>query len=120
MNGVTPPGASRKGGEGEDCVLHSLSPGKMDSESKEILNNENGLSVQQGKLWILSFATFFVFLRLFVVKGGNVSGAVSGWALCGAGKASEVESWWRAQLKGIWFQSLDFFFFLMDLFFLFF
>lgn len=50
MNGVTPPGASRKGGEGGDCVLHSLSPGKMNSESKEVLNNENGLSVQQGKL----------------------------------------------------------------------
>nr|XP_021148535.1 sodium bicarbonate transporter-like protein 11 isoform X1 [Columba livia] len=47
MNGVTPPGASRKGGEGGDCVLHSLSPGKMNSESKEVLNNENGLSVQQ-------------------------------------------------------------------------
>nr|XP_021148536.1 sodium bicarbonate transporter-like protein 11 isoform X2 [Columba livia] len=50
MNGVTPPGASRKGGEGGDCVLHSLSPGKMNSESKEVLNNENGLSVQQGYL----------------------------------------------------------------------
>lgn len=50
MNGVTPPGASIKGGEGGDCVLHSLSPGKMNSESKEVLNNENGLSVQQGKL----------------------------------------------------------------------
>ncbi|XP_059673672.1 solute carrier family 4 member 11 isoform X2 [Gavia stellata] len=47
MNGVTPLGASRKGGEGGGCALHPLSPGKMKTESKEVLNNENGLSVQQ-------------------------------------------------------------------------
>lgn len=47
MNRVTPPGVSRKGG---GCVLHPLSPGKMITESKEVLHNKNGLSVQQGKL----------------------------------------------------------------------
>ncbi|KAM4780191.1 solute carrier family 4 member 11 isoform 3-T3 [Cyanocitta cristata] len=46
MNRVTPLGASRKGGEGEGCIL-PLSPGKMKAESKEVLPNGKGLSVQQ-------------------------------------------------------------------------
>lgn len=59
MNGVTPPGARRKGG---GCVLHPLRPGKMKTESKEVLNTENEISVQEGKLRFLCFAAFFVFL----------------------------------------------------------
>ncbi|XP_061207917.1 solute carrier family 4 member 11 isoform X5 [Neopsephotus bourkii] len=50
MNGVTPLGASRKGGEGGGCILHLLSPGKMKTESTEVLIDENGLSAQQGYL----------------------------------------------------------------------
>ncbi|XP_065518280.1 solute carrier family 4 member 11 isoform X4 [Lathamus discolor] len=50
MNGVTPLGASRKGGEGGGCILHLLSPGKMKTESIEVLIDENGLSAQQGYL----------------------------------------------------------------------
>ncbi|XP_068870883.1 solute carrier family 4 member 11 isoform X4 [Aphelocoma coerulescens] len=46
MNGVIPLGASRKGGEGEGCIL-PLSPGKMKAESKEVLPHGKGLSVQQ-------------------------------------------------------------------------
>lgn len=38
------------------------------------------------------FCCFLVFLWLLEVKGDNVSDAVSGWALCGAGNTSEVES----------------------------
>lgn len=59
MNGVTPVGASRKGGEG--FALLPLSSGKMKTELKEVLNNDNGLSTQQGKLWVLSFAAFLYF-----------------------------------------------------------
>lgn len=47
MNGVTSLGTSRKGGEGEG--QHPPHPGKMKSESKEVLPYGNGLSVQQGK-----------------------------------------------------------------------
>ena len=47
MNGVTPLGAS---GEAGGCALHPLSSEKMITESKEVLDNENDLSVQEGKL----------------------------------------------------------------------
>ncbi|XP_057257235.1 solute carrier family 4 member 11 isoform X6 [Pezoporus wallicus] len=47
MNGVAPLGVSRKGGEGGGCILHLLSPGKMKTESIEVLIDENGFSAQQ-------------------------------------------------------------------------
>ncbi|XP_062475955.1 solute carrier family 4 member 11 isoform X5 [Pezoporus occidentalis] len=50
MNGVAPLGVSRKGGEGGGCILHLLSPGKMKTESIEVLIDENGFSAQQGYL----------------------------------------------------------------------